>query len=346
MNDSKRVFSVVLIDDEIWALRGLKGIADWKAYGFDVIGEFTDSAKALAFICEKKPDLIFTDIRMPDLDGMSLIEAIKKAGVDSFVVIVTAYRDFEIARQALKNEVSDYIIKPLDKEEVRSSLSKLYISLCDKHDKDFDIKKCDLSSQKNRELPAVRNFLNGIFNGSYIRLLLCDEPLAASVNLSEVYVKGYRYSYLAMDFEHFDVLAPGSYGCSRAYKYIDDLEIMFDEAFMSYDGDFLFSKNQQTADIEKYLCQNMTKKLSMDDIATHFYLSKPYIFELFREYTDTSAMSFLKNLRLSKAAKLLKSKTMSVREISLTVGFEDAGHFGKLFKAKYNCTPEQYAAVK
>ena len=82
----------------------------------------------------------------------------------------------------------------------------------------------------------------------------------------------------------------------------------------------------------------------MDDICRRFYLSKPYIFELFRENSDTTAMGFLKTVRLNRAADLLRSADSSISDVASAVGFDDAGYFAKTFKAKFGLTPEQYAA--
>lgn len=345
MSEDKRTFNVVLVDDEIWALRGLKGIADWNSYGFNIIGEFTDSEEALECIISKKPDLLFTDIRMPGIDGMTLIDRIKAEGLDTDIVIVTAYRDFEIARQALKNSVTDYIIKPLDKEEVRSALSKIYVSLCEKKNSSLDLERCDLSEAKNREIPLVRDFLTEIKKAGAVRLILSDTPLDLSkFEHHKIYIKGFTCAYFVTGDTPIELFKdfPKHIGISRMYSSVIPFNDMIGEAKKSFMGEFFFSDNEQTAKIEEYIYDNMEEKLTMDSLAAAFYLSKPYIFELFRNYTDTSAMNLLKNIRLSKAASLLAEGKMSVREVAMKVGFDDAGYFGKVFKTKYDCTPEQY----
>ena len=59
-----------MIDDEPWALEGLAQIIDWQAAGFSIEGRFTDPQEALKFLCESRPDVVFTDIRMPGLSGV------------------------------------------------------------------------------------------------------------------------------------------------------------------------------------------------------------------------------------------------------------------------------------
>lgn len=351
-DSSKKTFSAILVDDEIWALRGLKGIADWQAMGFDIRGEFTDSRKALDAIRTMRPDIIFTDIRMPGLDGMSLIETIKAEGLAPTIVIVTAYKDFEIARKALKNDVSDYLIKPLDKEEVRSSLSKLYLDLCQKSTDGFDVMNLDLANPANSENPDLRCFLNDLALSKNVRIIVSDVNLKETLpeysdNFIEVYIKGFRHSYIGADISNLEAFEGlENIGIGKRHTTFNTLPHMILEASMSYEGSFFFSDNDQTSKIQEFMFENMKEKLSMDDLSSRFFLSKPYLFELFRHNCDMPAMNLLKHMRLSKAAKLLKEKEKSIREIALEVGFDDYSYFGKSFKTKYGCTPEQYATDK
>lgn len=353
MDNSKstKSYSVILIDDEIWALRGIKGITDWDSLGFNIVGEFTDSRKALDFIRANEPDLIFTDIRMPGLDGMTLIKTLKEEGISSGVVIVTAYKDFEIARQAFKNDVCDYLIKPLDRAEVIETLNKLHLMLNQKYESDFDILNYDLSDKKNLSSIDIIKYLES-FSDKSIQLVSSDtdllEMLQGFEGLSRVYLKRYKYSYVSTDssWQTDNRIKDISFALSRVHLGFDDLDEIISELSMSSIGDFHFSANDQTAKLEEYMFINMASKISMDTLSSEFFLSKPYLFELFRNNTDTSAMNFLKNVRLSKAAMLLRTTDLNIRDIAETVGFDDNSYFSKQFKTKYGCTPEKYATAK
>lgn len=336
--DGKKKFTAILVDDEIWALRGLKGIADWESMGYEIIGTYTDSVEALEHVTSEKPDVLFTDIRMPDIDGMSLIEKVKEVSPDTSFVIVSAYRDFEIAKKAMKNDVSDYLIKPLDKEEVKNTLSLLYENLCSKKTSLVSVKDFDLSDPDSLSVPEVERFLHEVLNGS-AKIVISSKALACP---NEIYIKGFPYSYIAS--EDFSVSDDTRYGCSTVSLSIDTLAGKIEEAKKSYNGGFIFSDNEQTAKIQEYLFDNLSKKMSMDDLAASMFLSKPYIFELFRVNCEDSAMSFLKNIRLNVAANLLKKPGSTVNGVAEAVGFEDPGYFIKNFKTKFGCTPEQYSS--
>ena len=106
------MYTVVIIDDEPWALQGLAEIIDWSRDGFSIIGQFTDPDEAFEFLREKEPDVVFTDIRMPGLSGLDLIEMSKREGLNCEFVLISSYEDFEAAQKGIRLHVWEYILKP------------------------------------------------------------------------------------------------------------------------------------------------------------------------------------------------------------------------------------------
>ncbi|CAM4323839.1 response regulator transcription factor [Paenibacillus alkaliterrae] len=120
------MFKVVLVDDELYARQGLKQFTDWNKYGFDIVAEAANGEEALHVIEQTQPDLVVTDIRMPVLDGLELIRAVKerKKAEPSFI-IVSGYGDFKYAQKAVRFGVNDFILKPIDEEEMEQTLQTL-----------------------------------------------------------------------------------------------------------------------------------------------------------------------------------------------------------------------------
>lgn len=345
------LYTVIAVDDEIWALRGLCNIVDWESAGFTILGSYTDSSEALKNITEQKPDIVFTDIRMPGIDGMELIEAIHNNAVRSRLVIVSAYRDFDVAKRAIAKDVTDYLMKPLDKKEVAELLSRLKLSLDKENsEKTFDIKHFDLSKKGDRNNLDVIRFLDQQNTDGFCRIIVSDKELEASEGLNEIFIHGYKYSYLCSLTCGTDELeaklsqsADNQYGISRVYSSYSDLETMLSDINESYEGRFIYSDNSKISEIQDYLSKHYSEKTSLPEIAEHFFVSESYLYELFRKNTDTSVVGFIKNIRLNKARTMLAEGGLTVGEIAETVGYPDLGYFGKLFKTKYGCTPEQYA---
>jgi two-component system, response regulator YesN len=121
---------VLLVDDEMFVRKGLLNLIDWEAQGYVVAAEADNGEEALRLIPTVQPDLVITDIRMPVLDGLELIRAVsEQGGYQPAFIIISGYHDFKYAQQALRYGVHDYILKPIDEEELEQTLSKLSPSL-------------------------------------------------------------------------------------------------------------------------------------------------------------------------------------------------------------------------
>lgn len=111
------MYKVIFVDDEPFALEGIKLMIEWEELGFEIVEMCENGEEALACIEACKPDLVVTDIRMPVIDGLELIDRVQKAGNDPVFIILSGYNDFEYARSGLKYGVKHYLLKPaMDKE--------------------------------------------------------------------------------------------------------------------------------------------------------------------------------------------------------------------------------------
>ena len=112
------MYSVVLVDDERLIVRGLKTVIDWAGLGCEVTGTAYDGADGLELIRRLQPDIVLTDIRMPNMDGLKMLAALRSEYPRMQMSVLTAYRDFEYARQALNLGVCRYLLKPSNMDEL------------------------------------------------------------------------------------------------------------------------------------------------------------------------------------------------------------------------------------
>lgn len=121
---------VILVDDEYYVRQGLKSLIDWGACQFEVAGEADNGEDALDLIGQIHPDLVITDIRMPGIDGLELIRQAKEsAKTHAEFIIISGYSDFKYAQQAVRFGVHDFVLKPIEKEELEATLLKLSESM-------------------------------------------------------------------------------------------------------------------------------------------------------------------------------------------------------------------------
>ncbi len=119
------MYSVLLIDDETWVLEDLKTLINWEENGFHIIGEANDAETAKNKIDSLKPDVVISDIRMPGLSGIQLLELYGQQDIPFKTVFVTAYGKFEYAKKALELGADGYLLKPVETNELITTLHKI-----------------------------------------------------------------------------------------------------------------------------------------------------------------------------------------------------------------------------
>lgn len=160
----KKLLRMMLVDDESLILRGLKETYDWQAMGFEIVGTALDGDIALEMLDEVNPDIIMTDISMKRMSGLELMEEVKKRRRDVEFMVLSAYRDFEYAQTALRNGALQYLIKPLDDEELASTMEEVYrrcISKMEERENYASWKKVLLEDKDNFLQAMTQKYLEG-----------------------------------------------------------------------------------------------------------------------------------------------------------------------------------------
>lgn len=116
---------ILIAEDEQRAREGLRKLLGLIPGDHEVIAEASNGQAALEMILQLRPEVVFTDLKMPFLDGLSLIRTVRAYNIPSEFVIISAYADFEFARQSISLDVAEYLLKPLTREEVERVLVRV-----------------------------------------------------------------------------------------------------------------------------------------------------------------------------------------------------------------------------
>ena len=119
------VYQVLIVDDEEIVCRGLARFVKWEKYGFQVAGTAASGEEALSILGKKPIDLIFMDIRMPQMTGLELLKLVKEQYPQTKCVILSGYSDFSYAQEAIRNGASDYLTKPVVLKDIETLLERL-----------------------------------------------------------------------------------------------------------------------------------------------------------------------------------------------------------------------------
>ena len=146
------MFKVFLVEDEIVVREGIRKSINWEQYGFTYTGDASDGELALPMIRQIQPDLLITDIKMPFMDGLALIELVRKELPKTRIVIISGYDDFTYAQQAIRMGVEQYLLKPIIKEKMVEILLEMREKLED------ELRQKEYIESFRREAQEYENF--------------------------------------------------------------------------------------------------------------------------------------------------------------------------------------------
>lgn len=151
---------VMIADDEERICRLIEALVDWEKVGMEVVAIAHNGLEAAQMVKEERPDILITDIRMPGCSGLELIERVKKNIPELEIIIISGYAHFEYAKSAIKYGVGEYLLKPINKEELNSTLERLRAKiesrLMEKEDKQQFARKSNNNVRRLRELLLER----------------------------------------------------------------------------------------------------------------------------------------------------------------------------------------------
>ena len=117
--------TVLIVDDETYMVEYMKNLVDWKACGFDQVLTAKGGGLARDLLAKYRPELLITDIKMPKITGLDLSRLIDENRYQTRVIIISGYSDFEYAKQALRYRVSEYLVKPVLREDLEEALERI-----------------------------------------------------------------------------------------------------------------------------------------------------------------------------------------------------------------------------
>jgi two-component system, response regulator YesN len=117
-------YALAVVDDHRFIRESIIKSIDWEGLGVEISGEASNGVEAEALVLRKRPDIVVTDIRMPGIEGLDLVERLHQLGFHGKVIVITGFQEFEYAQRALKLDVVDLVLKPIKNEELVAAVRK------------------------------------------------------------------------------------------------------------------------------------------------------------------------------------------------------------------------------
>lgn len=186
------MYKTLVVDDEFWMCEGLKVVIEQCCPGFSVTDMAYDGLEAINYMEKNEYDLVITDIRMTEMDGLQFLEEMSKRGWEIPVIVISVYGEFEYARKAFRFGAFDYLLKPLDREEIQQVMQNMKDQLDKENQVDGFKEDDDQGEEKRRKGIQVVNYLKEKVKHAYMK------DIGVSTIADEI---GYNPSYLSRVFK-------------------------------------------------------------------------------------------------------------------------------------------------
>jgi two-component system response regulator YesN len=118
------MLKAIIVDDEKWARSIIRTFGQWEKLGIAIVGEAEDGVEGLDLIDKLAPDIIITDMEMSNMDGIRFLKSIKEKSMDSKIIVISGHDSFAYMKQAIHSQAVEYILKPIDADELNQALEK------------------------------------------------------------------------------------------------------------------------------------------------------------------------------------------------------------------------------
>ena len=151
------MLKVILIDDEIVILQGLKKLIDWSKLELEIVGEAMDGLEGLSLIEEVRPDIVISDITMPNLNGIEMLKAINEKNYDLKTLFLSGYQEFIYVQEAIRYGAVDYLLKPVTEDNLIMVLKRIIGSIKEERSYHHLKKQEGVKEQEFRQLLMANN---------------------------------------------------------------------------------------------------------------------------------------------------------------------------------------------
>lgn len=218
------LYKIMLVDDEEEVRTSIIKQVDWEKLGFRVVSDAENGEDALEKIDIYEPDVIMTDIRMPYMDGLSLIEKVHSKYPTVKLLIFSGFDDFEYAKEAIRLGVSEYILKPINSEELSEIFNKIKKNLDLEIENRRDIAR--LRENYKTNLPIIKNqFLINLLNSKLSKAEIDLRLKEYEIDLNEAL----KYQAACVDIEYEKMLIDPKLGLQKELVALSVMNLLKDK---------------------------------------------------------------------------------------------------------------------
>ena len=354
------MYKVVIVDDEPLFRKNFIAKINWDGFRLQVSGEAENGVDALRLIRETAPDIVFTDIKMPAMDGLALLREVNgtepRAREIKFILL-SSYSDFEFSRRAIQCGAFDYLLKPVKEEEIAGVLMRAVDALNAARQNDELLLNVELRHKlvgryesllihftESRDIQHINKCIDEFYEAPD----LFDQAEACYNSCIEFALLVHKICEM-FKLETAEILPQhlGRNGAADGREWRrETARQTVREMFGRMINRLICSKNSEgrkiIAEVLSFMAEHYALKISLEQIAKRYFINPSYFSQLFKNTTGQTFSNYLIGLRLQKAQELLRLGSLKVYQVAAMVGYDDDKHISQIFKKYIGQSPSEY----
>ncbi len=351
------MIKAIIVDDEKWSRNIIKNFGNWQELGIEIVGEAEDGEEGLKLIEAHQPHLILTDMNMPVLDGVGLLQTINQKANDMKIIVISGFDDYEYMKQAIRSKAFEYILKPINAIELNRALAQCVQEIC-RHDHLMVYERVDkvvleyvIEKRKllkilidEKDLEQIHQVFHDMV--STLEKMHEDEKMVTRL-VDDSMVLLIREEII-LPVSHHDTLATAYKEIRKEVEnglciatYFQKIRVLFEEGLKQL-HQMLEKEHQPIAVMVKsYIDEAYKENISLEKIAKHFFVSKEYLSGAFKSKFQINMSQYILQLKMRDAKQLIEAG-VSYNQVAQRMGYQDLSYFYKVFKKYYGCPPGDY----
>ncbi|MFC3746560.1 response regulator [Paenibacillus sp. GCM10012306] len=343
--------NAMIVDDEQWNREIIKTFGNWEQYGIHLAAEAEDGDEAIKAIEAGDIHIVITDMNMPGVDGVGLLQYLNDHHPEIRIIVISGYEDFMYTRQAIRCRADEYLLKPVDPQELNQVLlqcrQKAEETLLKKSGDGMGL-RLDLLQAILTFKPALAAHYNDLNADSLQDSLseLQDKLILLGVTPSTLPRIGEELVLLLRDLMHSNSQdIPSEYAEENLthLSTVDELMEQISGMYMSALKQLVqHRKNKNRLNLEeikRFVDQNFTENIKLEALAKSFFVSKEYLSKVFKQEFGLNLTDYMTKLRMERARHLLLHDHLSIKSVAEMCGYEELGYFYRVFKKQFGVAP-------
>ncbi|MEH7107429.1 response regulator transcription factor [Bacillus sp. JJ1764] len=378
------MIKVIIIDDEYIVRKGLIATIDWQKFDMEVCGDAANGQKGLELFIEHSPEVVITDIVMPEMNGIELARKIKQKAPGTKILLLSCHRDFEFAQEGIRLGAAGYILKTAFQDEEFEEYLTQFAN---------EIGKGKNSSSAIPATALTKEFYEWLcgFDNSFASILedKCKGEWSWIHQPFYIYHLIHLGQGISSVEQHMDILFPDITtkiicGHDQCFMFIPQVlhnhfETLLIKAKQNFPAlqwnvngpnigteqwltgvHFLYSnfkiEQQFNVSIDQWpepiqkavqmIIDDLSHSFSSVEIAQKVNLSRSHFSTLFKKSVGESFYNFTEKFKLNAACELLEATSLTLQQIGEKIGIQDGKYFSKWFKKCTGLTPSEYRQTK